>query len=97
MSMHLGRLIPILALMIPIVAIWAWHLRKLAEMRLGTMAEQTAGRAAQYAAQIQPFEDRVRVLESIVAGRGSDIATQIEALHRDHLLAASSHGKEAEQ
>lgn len=76
----LGVMIPIVALMIPIVAIWTKHQQKIAEMQLGATAEQTAEKAAQYASQIQRLEDRVQVLERIVTDRGYDIATQIEAL-----------------
>jgi hypothetical protein len=76
----LGVMIPIIALMIPIVAIWTKHQQKIAEMQLGATAEQTAEKAAQYATHIQRLEDRVQVLERIVTDRGYDIATQIEAL-----------------
>jgi len=76
----LGVMIPIVALLIPIVAIWTKHQQKIAEMQLGATAEQTAEKAAQYASQIQRLEDRVQVLERIVTDRGYDIATQIEAL-----------------
>jgi hypothetical protein len=77
---QLGVMIPIIALMIPIVAIWTRHQQKIAEMQLGATAEQTAEKAAQYATHIQRLEDRVQVLERIVTDRGYDIATQIEAL-----------------
>jgi hypothetical protein len=77
---QLGVMIPIIALMIPIVAIWTKHQQKIAEMQLGATAEQTAEKAAQYATHIQRLEDRVQVLERIVTDRGYDIATQIEAL-----------------
>lgn len=76
----IGVMIPIFALMIPIVAIWTRHQRKLAEMQIGSTAENTAEKAAQYASKVQRLEDRVQVLERIVTDRGYDIATQIEAL-----------------
>ncbi|GAB5347394.1 hypothetical protein [Alteriqipengyuania sp. 357] len=76
----LALLIPIFALLIPIVAIWTKHQQKLAEMGLETTAANTAEKAAQYASQIQRLEDRVQVLERIVTDRGYDVATQIEAL-----------------
>ena len=60
--------------------IWTRHQQKLAEMQIGSTAEQTAEKAAQYATHIQRLEDRVQVLERIVTDRGYDIATQIEAL-----------------
>ena len=77
---QLGVMIPIIALMIPIVALWTRHQQKMAEMQVGATAEQTAEKAAQYATHIQRLEDRVQVLERIVTDRGYDIATQIEAL-----------------
>lgn len=76
----LALLIPIVALSIPIVAIWTKHQQKLAEMQVGATAEHTAEKAAQYASQVQRLEDRVQVLERIVTDRGYDVATQIEAL-----------------
>ena len=71
---------PIIALMIPIVAIWAKHRQKIAEMQLETAASQSAEKAAQYASQITRLEDRVVTLERIVTDKGYDVATQIEAL-----------------
>tara|TARA_R100000406_G_C3006200_1_gene96167 strand:- start:139 stop:450 length:312 start_codon:yes stop_codon:yes gene_type:complete len=76
----LALLIPIIALSIPIVAIWTKHQQKLAEMQIETTASASAEKAAQYATQIQRLEDRVQVLERIVTDRGYDVATQIEAL-----------------
>lgn len=77
---QMGVMIPIIALMIPIVALWTRHQQKMAEMQVGATAEKTAEKAAQYASQIQRLEDRVQVLERIITDRGYDIATQIEAL-----------------
>lgn len=80
----MGELIPIVAIIfgctIPMVAIWAKHQQKLAQIQGDTMANATAEKAAQYAAQVQKLEDRVAVLERIVTDRGYDVATQIEAL-----------------
>jgi hypothetical protein len=80
MEGYMALMIPILALSIPIIAIWTRHQQKIAEMQIGTTAEQTAEKAAQYVGQIKRLEDRVQVLERIVTDRGYDIATQIEAL-----------------
>jgi len=77
---QLALLIPIIGVMIPIVAIWAKHQQKMAEIQSETTADATAERAAQYSAQVSKLEDRVQVLERIVTDRGYDIATQIEAL-----------------
>jgi len=78
--MDLGALIPIVALMIPIVAIWTKHQQRIAEMQVKSTASETAERAAQYSTRVNELEDRVRVLERIVTDRGYDVATQIEAL-----------------
>jgi len=68
--------IPVIALSIPIVAIWTKHRKDMMQMQINTTAEK----AAQYAANNKELEDRVRVLERIVTDRGYDVATQIEAL-----------------
>ena len=78
--MNIGVLIPIIALMIPIIAIWTKHQQKLAQMNIKSTAQATAEKAAQYAGRVHDLEDRVRVLERIVTDKGYDIATQIEAL-----------------
>ena len=77
---QIGVFIPILALMIPIIAIWTKHQQKMAEVQISMTADRTAERAAQYASNVKELEDRVRVLERIVTDRGYDVATQIEAL-----------------
>ena len=72
----IGVFIPIIALSIPIVAIWTKHRKDMMQMQL----KATAEKAAQYAASNKELEDRVRVLERIVTDGGYDVATQIEAL-----------------
>jgi len=72
----LALLIPIMALMIPIVRTWTRHRKEIMQMQI----DATAEKAAQYASSNQELEDRVRVLERIVTDRGYDIASQIEAL-----------------
>lgn len=76
----LALMIPIFAMIIPIIAIWTSHQQKIAKLQVESTAEHTAEKAAQYASKIQRLEDRVQVLERIVTDRGYDIATQIEAL-----------------
>ena len=76
----LALLIPILALSIPLVALWTRHQQKIAEMQVRSTAELSAEKAAQYAAHTAALEERVRVLERIVTDKGYDVATQIEAL-----------------
>ncbi|MFM6832102.1 MAG: hypothetical protein ACKOVA_17445 [Novosphingobium sp.] len=78
-----GALIPIVALCIPIVAIWTKHRTKIAEMQINATAELSAEKAAQYASHTRELEERVRVLERIVTDKGFDTAAQIEALRRD--------------
>jgi len=80
MEGEIALLIPILALSIPIIAIWTKHRTKIAEMQVGATAEASAEKTAQYGSQIQRLEDRVQVLERIVTDKGYDVATQIEAL-----------------
>jgi hypothetical protein len=92
MEAYLALMIPVLALTIPIIAIWTKHQQKLAEMQVGSTANQTAEKAAQYASHIQRLEDRVQVLERIVTDRGYDIATQIEALRDTRRVDAGSDG-----
>ncbi len=88
----IALLIPVIALSIPIVAIWTKHQQKIAEMQIGATAEHTAEKAAQYASHIQRLEDRVQVLERIVTDRGYDVATQIEALRDQRRV---DHGTDA--
>ena len=77
---ELGVLVPIIAMSIPVVAIWTRHKTRIAELQIRSATETTAEKAAQYAASNKELEDRVRVLERIVTDRGYDVATQIEAL-----------------
>ena len=81
-------LIPITALMIPIVAIGSQSVKRLIqfkEKQLVAMGDQTAEKAAQYAAQVERLEQRMRVLERIVTDKGIDTADQIEALRTAQL------------
>lgn len=81
----LGILVPIAGIVmgcgIPIMAIRSKTQLKIAQLRAGETARDTAERAAQYASGVKALEDRVQVLERIITDRGYDIATQIEALH----------------
>lgn len=72
----IALMIPVLALLIPIIAIWTQHQRKLEEIRASTLTETNA----QAAARAQALEERVRVLEAIVTDKSYDVASQIEAL-----------------
>ncbi|QHL90936.1 hypothetical protein GVO57_09040 [Sphingomonas changnyeongensis] len=55
------------------------HLR-FKERQLEAVTSETAEKAAQYAAQVERLEQRVRVLERIITDRGMDLATDIERL-----------------
>ena len=56
---------------------------RLKERQLETEAQMVAEKAAQYAAQVERLEARVRVLEQIATDKGVETAAQIEAL-RDY-------------
>ena len=75
-----GVFIPILALMIPIIAIWTRHQQRMAEVQISMTADRTAERAAQYATSVKELEDRVRVLERIATDKGVHLAAEIEDL-----------------
>lgn len=76
----LALMIPILAMSIPIIAIWSKHQQRIAELQVKSTATETAESAAQYASQVKALEERVRVLERIVTDGGYNVAAQIEAL-----------------
>ena len=83
-------LIPIFALLIPIVAIIANVVIKpmirLRERRMEIEVAMTAEKAAQYAAHTERLEQRVRVLERIVTDRGADLAGEIDRLRDNRPL-----------
>ena len=83
-------LIPIFALLIPIVALIGNLMVKpwlaLRERRMELEASMVAEKAAQYAAQTERLEQRVRVLERIVTDRGQDLAGEIERLRDERPL-----------
>lgn len=87
--MHdLRYLIPIVALMIPIVAIISRNigrLIRLKEKQLEMIGVQSAEKAAQYAAQTERLEQRVRVLERIVTDKGIVVADEIDRLRDDRI------------
>ena len=89
-------IIPVLALSIPIIAIWTRHRTKIAEMQVRSTADVTAEKAAQYAAHNAQLEDHVRVLERIVTDKGYDVASQIEALRDTRKIEALLDSREQE-
>jgi hypothetical protein len=75
--------IPIIALMIPIVAIISRTVTKmiaLKEKQLEVQTSMTAEKSAQYAAHTERLEARVRVLERIATDKGVDLSDEIESL-----------------
>ena len=83
-------LIPMLALLIPIVAIVSNLIVKpwlaLKERQLEANSTATAEKAAQYAAHTERLEQRVRVLERIVTDRGIAVSDEIERLRDDRAV-----------
>lgn len=55
---------------------WLQHKEKMGQL----IANQTAEKAAQYAAHVERIEGRLRVVEQIVTDGGAQTAAQIEAL-----------------
>lgn len=81
-------LIPILGVMIPIIALLLIPVKQwlqLKEKQLELTSNLTAEKTAQYAAQTERLEQRVRVLERIITDRGMGVAEQIEQLRDEPL------------
>jgi len=57
---------------------WLQHKEKMSQL----IADQTAEKAAQYAAHVERIEARLRVLEAIATDGGAQTAAQIEALRQ---------------
>lgn len=82
-------LVPILGICVGLFAVignqWVkpWLAHK--ERRMELEATMVAEKAAQYAAQTERLEQRVRVLERIITDRGVDLAQEIESLRETPL------------
>lgn len=76
--------IPMLGIMCGIIAILAGAVFKpwlaLQQRKMELDANLVAEKAAQYAAQTERLEQRVRVLERIITDKGVDLSDQIERL-----------------
>jgi hypothetical protein len=85
MEGFLALMIPILALTIPVIAIWTKHQQKMAEMGATRPSAQDNSLFAAQGDRIRALEDRVKVLERIVTdgNQGSALAAQIDALRDD--------------
>lgn len=78
-GMMFGLAVAIMAVGITLSAIFTeWF--KYRSRRLELQAQATAEKAAQYAAQSERLEQRVRVLERIVTDKGIVVADEIESL-----------------
>lgn len=73
---YIALMIPFAGIAVGVFAIWTDHQRKI----LDKQAEISAEKAAQYAANGEKLEQRVRVLERIITDRGFDVSQQIEDL-----------------
>ena len=75
---------------IPVIGHYATDYAKrrmtLRERELELLGNQTAEKAAQYAAHTERLEQRVRVLERVITDKGIALADEIDALRdmRDH-------------
>ncbi|WP_426264810.1 hypothetical protein [Sphingomonas sp. PWP1-2] len=84
MGFPIALLIPIFAVCIPLCAVigifivrpWLRH----QERRMEIEATLVAEKAAQYAAQTERLEQRVRVLERIITDRGVNLSHEIDRL-----------------
>lgn len=87
---YLGIMIPILGICCGLLAIFGgvfvkpWLAFK--QRQLEIEASMVAEKAAQYAAQTERLEQRVRVLERILTDRGHDLAHEIELLRDERPL-----------
>lgn len=72
---------------IPVIGgIWGNYQKQKMRLRareIELLGSQTAEKAAQYAAQTERLEQRVRVLERIVTDKGGDLAAEIERLREE--------------
>jgi hypothetical protein len=80
-------IIPVLGILCGLVAIIGGVFVKpwlrLKERQIQAVTRQSAEKAAQYAAQTERLEQRVRVLERIVTDKGIVVAEEIERLRDD--------------
>jgi hypothetical protein len=64
------------------------------EKQLVLTADNTAEKAAQYAAHVELLEARVRVLERIATDKGADLAQQIEGLRGEPAVLSAKSERE---
>ena len=94
--MEIKHLIPLLGICCGLLAIFGGVVLKpwfrLKERQLATEASLVAEKAAQYAAQTERLEQRVRVLERIITAGGHDLAGEIERLREAPAAALTADG-----
>jgi hypothetical protein len=82
-------LIPLFGILCGLIAIVGGVFVKpwlaLKQRQLELEAQTVAEKAAQYAAQTERLEQRVRVLERIVTDKGIDLADEIDRLRDDRI------------
>jgi hypothetical protein len=76
MASWIWVLIPLAAILAGVVTKWL----QLKERQIEAVTREAAEKAAQYAAQTERLEQRVRVLERIATDKGIDVADEIERL-----------------
>ena len=76
MASWIWVLIPLAGILAGVVSKWL----SIKEKQIDAMSREAAEKAAQYAAQTERLEQRVRVLERIATDKGIDVADEIERL-----------------
>ena len=76
MATWIWVLIPLAAILAGVITKWF----QLKEKQIEAVSRDAAEKAAQYAAQTERLEQRMRVLERIVTDKGIDVADEIERL-----------------
>lgn len=76
MASWIWVLIPLAAIVAGVITKWL----RLKERQIESVSHEAAEKAAQYAAQTERLEQRVRVLERIVTDRGIVVADEINRL-----------------
>jgi hypothetical protein len=86
--MDIGILVPIIAVSIPVVALLRTPFTRWLELReraIQSASNETAEKAAQYAAKTERLEQRVAVLERIITDRSANLADEIDRLREKPL------------
>ena len=79
---NLGVLVPIIALMIPIVAIVMSQWRRVQERKLDLLEKGAANSSAAAQERMQRLEERVSVLERIATDKRLSLSDEIDRLGR---------------